>query len=146
MTTSAEPRRLHERESPPVWGRFVQSSQSRKSCDSQSDMQLQGPRVGWRSSRQLVPKEFCWSAQAWESSMGIRSEVSIEDTLLTRWNTSVGVVAACHRRNPRGSASKTGTCANESDMRPTAPLVAWRSTAQLVSEVLRYSALDCKLM
>jgi len=42
------------------------------------DMLPQEPRVGWRSSRQLVPKDFCWSALAYRRSMGIRSEVSID--------------------------------------------------------------------
>ena len=45
-------------------------------------MQQQAPRVGWRSSRQLVPKEFCCSALAYGSSTGIHSEVQIDDTLL----------------------------------------------------------------
>ena len=53
--------------------------------------------------------------------MGIRSEVSIDDTLLPRWITSVGAVDACLRRNPRGSVFKTVTPARESDMRPPHP-------------------------
>jgi hypothetical protein len=122
------------------------AAESVNTCASQSNMQLQAPRVQWRSVREVVCKEFWWSVLAWKLMCRIHSEVSIALPLLTRWITSVGDVAACHRRNPRGSASKTGTCAKESDMRPTTPLVAWRSTAQLVSEVLRYSALGCKLM
>ena len=42
------------------------------------DIKLQGTRVGWRSMRQLVSKEFCGAALVWESSVGIRSEVSID--------------------------------------------------------------------
>ena len=50
------------------------------------DMQPQEPRVGWRSSRQLVPKDFCGSALACECSMRIRSEVSIDVRTMIRFS------------------------------------------------------------
>ena len=44
--------------------RFCPKAGFQKTLCSKSDMSLQGAGVGWRSSRQLVPKQFCGSALA----------------------------------------------------------------------------------
>ena len=61
--------------------RFCPKAGFRKILCSKSDMPAQGAGVGWRSSRQLVSEQFRYSAMAHESVMGIRNEVSIDDTL-----------------------------------------------------------------
>ena len=70
------------REGQLILDRFDQRSESRNPWESQVDMQQQEALVGWRSSRELVPKEFCWSVLVQHSTMRIHSEVQIDGTLL----------------------------------------------------------------
>ena len=45
---------------------FIGFKISIDTCAAQSNMQLQAPRVQWRSVRQVVCKEFWWSVLAWK--------------------------------------------------------------------------------
>ena len=63
------------------FARFGLQSAVHKIGRGQWDMPPRAAGMGWRSSRQLVSEQFRYSAMAHESVMGIRNEVSIDDTL-----------------------------------------------------------------
>ena len=95
------------------------------------DMQQQEALVGWRSSRELVPKEFCWSVLVQHSTMRIHSEVQIDDTLPE--NQLRNFVS----RNRAGlkimeSAESTKTPACRADAWLVVPGAGWRSAREVV--------------
>ena len=121
--------------------RCDQRSESRKSCESQVDMQQQEALVGWRSSRELVPKEFCWSVLVQHSTMGIHSEVEIDDTLLE--NPLLNFVSRNRARLKFfGPAESTRAPACRADAWLDVPVAGWRSTREGSAQHVNKDARD----